>query len=239
MTAIAATAAIDPRGELEAAIKIRDAVRETADASASALELARKFLADLTSKVKAFDDLDKRIASERAGVLKAAMAKGEQPRFATSPELSAAMAGKVEAENQLAAATTAIAELEAEVAGHKERLRECEDEIGRKAEGVIQSVADEMATQIELLETRALDIRAALDGMPRLTRTEAGRSVLYRVSTGVRKIVETNPLTEIGTSNMPRNLRAKALAGVWRSFADALRSDPSAIFDGGDRNGQQ
>lgn len=239
MNAITPIETADPRAELAAAIRIRDAVSETAAAATKSLTAARAFLADLSAKVQAFADLDRKVAAERAAALKDAMAKGEQPRFETSPTLAAALAEKIDADNQLTAANAAIAELEAEAAGHGARLKECEDEIGRKVECVVQFVADEMAAQIVLLETRALDIRAALDGMPRLTRVDGIRSVLYRISEPVRRVIETSALTEIGTPNMPRNLRAKASVGAWRTFADALRADPSAIFNGGTTDGHQ
>ncbi len=229
MNAIVTTPAT-ARDELTAALRIRDVFAESSSAAAEAVKQAREFVASLERRAQAFADLDAKVASERAASMKAAMARGEAPKFDFSPELAAAAAEKMEIENQILAARTGLKELEREAGEATERLAEQRAEVGRRIEAVVIEVSAEMAASIDVLESRALEMRALLEGAHEHWRMEGGKMIGFRIHDDVRRILQTNTLTQIGLLNSPLNRKSKDSRGRWHDFIAALEGDPNAAF---------
>lgn len=218
------------REELAASLRIRDVFEESASAAAEAVLRARAFVASLEHRAKAFADLDAKVAAERAASMKAAMARGEAPKFDVSPELAAAAAERMEIENQIAAARAGLRELEREAGEAADRLAEQRADVGRKIEAVVIEVSAELAANIDILEGRALEARALLEGSHNHYRIDGGKPVGYRIHDDVRRILQTNTLTLVGVTNTPLNLKGKASHGRWKDFIAALEGDPNAAF---------
>ena len=218
------------RDELTAAQRIRDVFAESATTSAEAVLRARAFVASLEFKTKAFANLDAKVAAERAASMKAAMARGEAPKFDISPELAAAAAEKMEIENQILAARAGLNELQREAEEAAERLAAARVEVGRKIEAVVLEVTAAMAARINALEAEALEARALLEGSHNHHRVEGVRPIGFRIHDDVRRILQTNTMTQVGITNTPLNLKGKASHGRWKDFIAALEGDPNAAF---------
>lgn len=216
----------DPRGELAAAIRIREAVEATVADAEKAVSGAAAFVTMLEAKLTRFADIDARVSAERAATVKAAIQKGGVPLFEASPDLAAAMAERIEAENQLAAARSALAELQRESADHRKRLAQVQSEVGRKVEAVAVAEASQIADQIATLEARALDLRARLEGSYRQHFARDGRMVAISVPPPVQRILATNSFT----LNTAIYHRAKRSHGEWADFITALAADAGATF---------
>lgn len=226
MNAISPVIAADPRAELAAAIRIRESVEATVADAEKAVAGAAAFVTMLESKVQRFADLDAKVSAERAQAVKAAISKGGVPIFAPSPDLAVAMAERVEAENQLTAARSALAELQREAADHRKRLAEVQIEVGRKVEAVVIAETSQIADQIATLESRAQDLRARLEGSARQHFARDGRMVAITVPPPVQRILSANSFT----LNTPIYHRAKQSHGEWADFISALTTDAGATF---------
>lgn len=218
------------REALAAALARKSSLEADVASARKAVDGARTFIAGLDAKARTFADLDAKVAAERARLMKAAVAEGKAPKFDVSPELAAAVAEKIEIDNQLAAARAALEELEREAVGAEQRLAASAEEVGRNVEAVVLEVSAGLAASIDTIEARALEMRVALEGVSEHWRMDGGKMVPIKTDDSVRRILETNALTPIGTLNTQLNRRAKASRGRWEEFITALGGDARAEF---------
>lgn len=136
----------DARAKLAAALtKYQDAVAAAGKAKET-LEKASSFVADLESQVEKFKALDNKIAAERAASIERALSAGEAPSLKASPELSAELIRKHDAENNLSAARQAVDVLEEKSKAADAAAKRTELEKEWAAAEVLASEAEELAT---------------------------------------------------------------------------------------------
>lgn len=218
----------DARKKLAAAIRLREAADEALRDATTALDGALRFVGDIEARVAAFAEVDAKVAAERAAEVKAAVTQGRVPDFSPSRDLAEALAAKVEAENEITAARSAVRELDREAGEARAALDRRRDEVARAVEAVVVEVAAEFTEKIEALEVEALRLRTELNGAAMLFRTEAGRRVEMNLGPKAFEIIRQNGETKIGVQNTPAWLAAAAFRHRWLDFVGSLEVDATA-----------
>lgn len=124
------------REKLRAAIDAYNIGVEDVEKAVETLGRAKAFLNELVANVAEFKNLDDQIATSRAANIETALAAGETPTLDASPELVAAAAKKVDAENKLASAKGAICAIEKKLADLNEKV----DRLDLEREWVAEAV---------------------------------------------------------------------------------------------------
>ncbi|MGO9392621.1 hypothetical protein [Rhodoblastus sp.] len=129
------------REKLQAAIDAYHHGVDDVQKAGETLERANAFLAGLKAHVSEFKDLDDEIATSRAANIENALAAGETPTLDASPELVAAAAKKVDAENKLAGARAAVSAIEKKLSDLNEKVARLDLEKEWAVEAVLAAEA--------------------------------------------------------------------------------------------------
>ncbi|MBB4199198.1 hypothetical protein CCR94_01990 [Rhodoblastus sphagnicola] len=116
-----------------------------ADKAKETLEKATAFVADLERQVGNFKALDKEIAASRAASIERALTAGETPSLEASPELSAELVKKHDAENRLSSARQAVGVLEEKFTAADAAAKRADLQKERSAAEVLASEAETLA----------------------------------------------------------------------------------------------
>ena len=134
------------REKLQAVIDAHQQAVEDVRKTGETLGRAQAFLADLVGNVAEFKTLDDDIAASRAAEIDRAMAAGETPTLEARPELISAAAKKVDAENKLSGARSAVAAIEKKLADLNKLVIRLDLEKEWAAEAVLGAEAQDAAT---------------------------------------------------------------------------------------------
>jgi len=207
---------------IEAKHDLDDAQERLACAKAST-ESARAYLVTVESTVKELQDVQDGRSASAAIALIASIKAGKPPAaVAEATRL-------VELDHALAAADTARQALAtihgAERAAEKDVV-DGKEAVAHAVKGVLAEEAAAIADRLERLDVEALELRA------RIGRERGFLNMrLHPMGERLAKIVRKNEaMDDFAVRNMPGNLRADQLSGVWDSFAKALMANPKAVL---------
>lgn len=200
-----------------------------ADARAAA-DRALVFADSVRDMVDVLREQDRSISVDQSLAIKRAIVAGEEPRFEPDARLAAHAASLAEAEARLRAAEVARAHLEAQAGDAAALLGQASDAVRAAAEAVLSSTADDLAAEIEQLETAALMLRVQLGGGAFAPIAVRGRPLSERLA---RVLRGTDALADAGlidvAGEMSREMREAGKA--WPLFVEALVVDADAELE--------
>jgi len=212
------------RAALRTRIQERDSAQQRHDKAAERVERASQFVKSLEANLATFASVDQRIASARGESFKRSICEGAAaPMLSLSPELAKAAGQKLDAENQLAGARQAQAELSNELAETQATLACMEAEVVGAARAVIGHRVEIMAHELQTAEQHAAALRK------RLLAAGAHRpgGPLCPLSPGVVGMLRDVPLNSIDTRHSADDVAA------WSHWLTRLAHDAEAQFDEG------
>lgn len=192
------------------------------------LNAARGFIRSIEGRLADFTDLDSRISRERADAIKEALAKGEAPSMAVSPELAQANAERLEVENQLSAARQAASSLAGDHAQAQAAEGAAKQEVQNAVLAVAKVEAAAIAMRLREIQAEEIELTAKLmaaemvwiNGKP----LPLGRDVTDAICAPLAKDL-------VGTRNTPAELRFRRLRSDWDSFIARLAIDADAVLE--------
>ena len=159
----------EPREILANAIEVRDRESEGVDACFDMLIRANAFVEQLEKNLAQFENVDARIQASRAQAFKQTICEGRALGVAPlSPELSAAAAKRLDAQNQLEAARQARDELIATSDGQQAKLTLRQSEVEAAAKNVLVDYATNLVNKLAEAEHSAAIMRSRLYGLTSL-----------------------------------------------------------------------
>lgn len=215
----------DPRQALSIAIDAHGLASDRLVAAEATAGRAREFVRNIERSIEGFAEIDARISNERASAIKAAIADGQEPTFALSAELTAAVAARAEAENRLAAARQAAATLVGEHVEAQTAERTAKQNVEAAAAAVAASEVEAIAVEIERLDAAAMTLRVSLGG-----GTGCNVAQLAGLGEASKRVLAGNDRTNIVIRNETPWRQAVAFDDRWQAFVKALAADPEAVL---------
>lgn len=220
----------DLRAALREALEARAAAQSARDKAGAAVVAVDALITKTEGELAGYDDLDERIAGERACIIKAAIDRGVTPVFATSPELRDLSLRRDDGRNRLTAAQSARETLVRELADSETVLRRA-DLAAREAALPIMAVEVENMTA-ELLdhEHKAADLRRRV-----LAYRSLRRSLLGGFDSGQHDWLPLSVETRTALSKPAANAGVEGdlqSSNAWRESFRALLEDADSPLEG-------